>query len=210
MEKQRKIKVLSIIALVVAVLGLTVAFAALSETLTINGTASVDAATWDVHFENLKEINIHSKYGTVVENSSPILTENSIKNIDVTISSPGDYLDYQVDIVNSGTVAAKVSSVDISPLCTLESSVESCDWDNDGEVTQEDVNNVNKNITFTYGFGFGETAIDINTIPSEALNPGNKIEFTIILNFSNDVDELPKRDLKFSDLSVTVNYVQTD
>ena len=40
MEKERKIKILSIIALIIAVLGLTVAFAALSETLTINGTAS--------------------------------------------------------------------------------------------------------------------------------------------------------------------------
>ena len=38
MEKERKIKVLSIVALIVAVLGLTVAFAALSQTLTINGT----------------------------------------------------------------------------------------------------------------------------------------------------------------------------
>ena len=32
MEKERKIKVLSIVALIVAVLGLTVAFAALSQT----------------------------------------------------------------------------------------------------------------------------------------------------------------------------------
>ena len=47
MEKERRIKTLSLVALIVAVLGLTVAFAALSQTLTINGTASINSATWD-------------------------------------------------------------------------------------------------------------------------------------------------------------------
>ena len=52
MEKERKIKVLSVAALLVAVLGLTVAFAALSQTLTINGSATVNTASWDIHFKN--------------------------------------------------------------------------------------------------------------------------------------------------------------
>ena len=44
MEKTRKIKIISLCALLVAVLGLTVAFASLSQTLTINGSAAVNAA----------------------------------------------------------------------------------------------------------------------------------------------------------------------
>lgn len=44
MEKERKIKVLSLFAMIVAVLGLTVAFAAMSTTLKINGTATLDAS----------------------------------------------------------------------------------------------------------------------------------------------------------------------
>lgn len=51
MEKTRKIKIISLCALLVAVLGLTVAFASLSQTLTINGSANMDAASWDIHFE---------------------------------------------------------------------------------------------------------------------------------------------------------------
>ena len=39
MERNRKIKTLSLVALIVAVLGLGVAFAALSSKLTINGSA---------------------------------------------------------------------------------------------------------------------------------------------------------------------------
>ena len=51
MEKTRQIKIISLCALLVAVLGLTVAFASLSQTLTINGSAAVNAASWDIHFE---------------------------------------------------------------------------------------------------------------------------------------------------------------
>ena len=42
MEKERKIKLLSLCVLIVAVLGLTIAFAALSQTLTINGSATAE------------------------------------------------------------------------------------------------------------------------------------------------------------------------
>ena len=51
MEKTRKVKIISLIVLVVMILCLTVAFAALSQTLTINGSAAVNAASWDIHFE---------------------------------------------------------------------------------------------------------------------------------------------------------------
>ena len=55
MEKQRKIKVLAVAALIITILGLTVAFAALSQTLTINGAATLDAAKWGIKFENLSD-----------------------------------------------------------------------------------------------------------------------------------------------------------
>ena len=36
--------------LAVGLIGITIAYASLSQNLTINGTAKVAAATWDVHF----------------------------------------------------------------------------------------------------------------------------------------------------------------
>ena len=41
--------------LLVVITGLTVAFAALSTTLNINGTAYLDAAKWGIKFKNLSE-----------------------------------------------------------------------------------------------------------------------------------------------------------
>ena len=55
MKKEKKTKVLVMVILLIVVAGLTVAFAALSATLNINGTAYLDAAKWGIKFENLSE-----------------------------------------------------------------------------------------------------------------------------------------------------------
>ncbi len=103
MEKQRKIKSMAVVALIVAVLGLTVAFAALSTTLTINGTASVDAAEWDVHFANLTGPDTT---GTGASSSEPILDATTIDNVNMSVTKPGDSVTYYFDIVNNGTIDA--------------------------------------------------------------------------------------------------------
>ena len=72
MEKDRTKKI-TMIVLIVAVMGLTVAFAALSQNLTINGSANVDAATWNIHFDNLSEAQIS---GEAKENSKPSINED--------------------------------------------------------------------------------------------------------------------------------------
>ena len=110
MEKQRKVKIISLVALIVAVLGLTVAFAALSETLTINGTASLDAATWDVHFENISSPTIT---GDASEVSPPEITDNGItlSKINVNLTKPKDSVKYTVDVVNDGTINAEIVNI---------------------------------------------------------------------------------------------------
>ena len=50
MEKERRTKALVIVVLLIVIAGLTVAFAALSTTLNINGTAYLDAAKWGIRF----------------------------------------------------------------------------------------------------------------------------------------------------------------
>lgn len=210
MEKQRKIKVLSVVALIVAVLGLTVAFAALSQTLTINGTANVDAASWDIHFETISS----NKNGDATINDFPHIAGTSITRINVTLTKPNDGVEFRTRIVNDGTVDAKIDSVEISPLCEIGSPVESCDWNNDGQVTEEDVQKVNDNLFFLIAYDGG-----ISLKKNDTLNAGETKQINISVAYykvTNSEDgiiieeatELPARDLQFNNLSVTINYVQ--
>ncbi|MFR5756249.1 MAG: hypothetical protein ACLUD7_02235 [Lachnospiraceae bacterium] len=208
MEKDRKIKVLSLFALLVAVLGLTVAFAALSQTLTINGSAMVNTASWDVHFEK-----INSVPGVVIEGTS-------ISNLNLTVEKPDDYDEYDFYILNVGTINAKIDSIEKSELCTLQSPVESCDWDNDGTVTQTDIDKVNDNISLTF-FYLGKDDTVLSYKKGDIINSGDKITGGVRLDYNKvsidggeptitESTELPKRKLEFSNLNIRINYVQAD
>ena len=107
MEKTRKIKIISLCALLVAVLGLTVAFASLSQTLTINGSAAVNTASWDIHFDNIR---IYTS-GAGSFNGDPTLSGTSITNINAVITKPEDQASFDVNMVNNGTINAKIESV---------------------------------------------------------------------------------------------------
>lgn len=103
MEKTRKIKILSLVTLIIAVLGLTVAFAALSQNLTINGTANFNTASWDIHFANIETNTV----GKATINGVPVINGNVINGFDATLKGPGDQANFSVDIVNEGTINAK-------------------------------------------------------------------------------------------------------
>ena len=136
MEKTRKVKIISLCALLVAVLGLTVAFAALSQTLTINGSAAVDTASWDIHFENL---TLSEKTGTAEVSGTPQLTGTAISGIDVSLNKPGDKIVYEFDLVNNGSIEAKLTNINVNNLISESSYIQKI-YDCIGNTTTECIN----------------------------------------------------------------------
>ena len=129
MEKQRGTVVAVIAALVVAVISLGVAFAAFSTTLNINGTATVTAATWDVHFTGdssgnttTTTVDATTTTGTVQDNSLITALTSTDFTWSAILKSPGDSITYKFYVTNQGNFDAKVSNV-ITPgvTCTTGS-----------------------------------------------------------------------------------------
>lgn len=154
MEKTRKMKIISLIVLVVMILCLTVAFAALSQTLTINGSAQVDTASWDIHFENL---TLSEKTGTAEVSGTPQLTGTVISGINVSLNKPGDKIVYEFDLVNNGSIEAKLTNINVNNLISKSSYVQKIydclantttecinkyDFDKDSKITTNDLTNV--------------------------------------------------------------------
>ena len=106
MERNRKIKTLSLVALIVAVLGLGVAFAALSSQLTINGSAKAQGGSWNIHFA--KTLDMPTQTTGDASFTEPTLSDTYILGFKATVTKPGDSVTYYFDIVNSGTVDALV------------------------------------------------------------------------------------------------------
>ncbi len=183
MEKERRIKVLSLVALIVAVLGLTIAFAALSQTLTINGRASMGSSQWDVHFENLSNANIT---GDATEVSKPQITDGGItvNNMNVSLVKPKDKVEYTVEIVNDGSITAKVEKIQMT------------------ELTEEQ----SKYLEFYANYSDGRSVSE-----SDILEPNQREVVKIVIGFKEDLtaEDLPKETTTI-DLSLTIDYVQSD
>ena len=88
MLDKKTTKLMAIAVFLVVIIGGFVVYAALSQTLNIQGNASMQPESWDVRF---KSGSLSSTFlGRAKEISAPILTGTSISDYKVSLSMPGD------------------------------------------------------------------------------------------------------------------------
>ena len=212
MEKTRKIKIISLCALLVAVLGLTVAFAALSQTLTINGSAAVDAASWDIHFE--KTSGKETEVKGAARFTEPTLNGTTIENFSATLTKPGDSVTYYFDIVNNGTVDAVISSYDF-PLAIREcvnnnnaySYCLNLDFNSDNIIDSTDY------MTYLTMFNSGlrDADTDEGVTQGDTINAGETKHMKLFFEYKDTATELPKNNLTLTSKNpITITYEQKD
>ena len=184
MEKARRTKALVIVVLLIVIAGLAIAFAALSATLNIKGTAYLDASKWGIKFENLSE---PVKLGTASVSETAKIEETKsaeITGINVSLSTPGDKVTYTVDLVNEGTINAKIDKIEKT------------------ELTSEQ----QKYLTFKVTDKDGKEVSE-----GDILSAGETKNLTITIEFIKDLtkEDLPTNASTIS-LSYKLNFVQTD
>ena len=113
-RRDRKTLYIILSIVIVSVLALTVVYAALSTTLNINGNAEVTAASWDIYLNN---IQLNSSSATT---APPTITNKTTASFSTTLSKPGDFYEFTIDVVNNGTIDAMIDSVTKTPELTTE------------------------------------------------------------------------------------------
>jgi len=107
MERQTKVTNIAIIALAVAVVFMSVGFALYSQQLTLNGTATVKPASWNVKFDT-------TAGATVAQNSVAATTSNltdTAYTYSFTLAKPGDFFEVDLTVVNAGTIDAILKKI---------------------------------------------------------------------------------------------------
>lgn len=101
-QKNRYLLMISMILLLVISIG----YAAVSTTLSISGTANIAATSWKVYFTN-----IQTTTGSVTASSEPTITGTDTTTLSYTVAleNPGDFYEFTVDVVNAGTINAKIA-----------------------------------------------------------------------------------------------------
>lgn len=108
MQKNRGLRTLAIAAIMISLLGLVVGYSALSQTLLIGAKTTVKGADWSVHFDttSLSEPTLTGS-ATVLNPATITITQI---DIDVSLTKPNDSVVYTFDVVNDGTLDAKLSA----------------------------------------------------------------------------------------------------
>ena len=111
---QNKTKNVLLAVLIVGLVSMTVAYAALSTTLTISSTAKVAATKWDIRITDWQQQTVANLNGGTSEatvKESPSVTTTAVTGIEVTFKKPGDAVQFTFNIQNHGDINAKLTSV---------------------------------------------------------------------------------------------------
>ena len=176
----KKKKYRGILLLIVLLLAITVGFALLSSTLHITGETRINDSTWDVHFDNLV-----SSPGSVTPDVEAYITDDGLNiNYTITLDKPGDFYEFTVDVVNEGTIDAKLKELpEVSG------------------VSDEQDDYVNYTFTHTDGS---------EILVGEEIKVGDSENFKVRVEYDSSItddSQLPKTDQSM-DLEVTMVYEQ--
>ena len=214
--KDKKTMIIVIIALIVSVIGLGIAFAAFSQTLTINGNASVEATNWEIVFEgmtNAGTLDNPTVVGTAEEVTHPSIKNNSteISNYEVILKSPGDSITYNFKVHNKGSYAANLASLTISGVNRPANPVTGSALVTDSSVATQNANTLN---VIEYKFYYTDNNQLVGQDAKDCLEPGESENVSLRITFASssatDTSILPSSDLILDNLGVTAIYNQSN
>ena len=167
--------------MIVAVFTLSVAYAAMSAVLEIHGNSEVVASSWDIHLENaiLKEGSVRGS------SNGPDISGDNYVRFNVEMSTPGDFFEFTVDVVNAGTIDAMIDDIIKTP-----------------ELTSEQLKYIKYEVSYENGESINNRQI---------LRKGTTTSIKVRIEYRNDisVSDLPSARTELN-LGLKLIYVQSD
>lgn len=199
MKKEKEIKILAIVSIIISVLCLTIAFLSMSKVIIVDKKNVIADARWAVHFDDLE----YKTYGDAKIIKFPTLQNRKtyIGDFEVSLTKPGDKVTFFYDIVNAGTLRAKYDLTYVNDIleesCNKDKIIKSIyaksDWDGDGITTDEEIIKSSKNIVI-------KDKIFKGTLQSNEIQKGS-------LTISFIGDEVPKGEVKLN-INLKYDFVQ--
>ena len=216
MNKDKKFSILIILIVTLSLVGIGIAFAAFSQTLTINGSAEVEAASWKVVFEGMTNVNsldAPTTTGTASEVTHPTIKNNSteISTYSVSLKTPGDSITYNFKIHNKGDFAANLSSLTIAGINRPSFPVSGASLVTDSSIATANAKTLAK-IEYKLYYTTDNSLVGQNAA-RDCLEAGESANVSLRITFSvtseTDTEVLPSTDLVLNNLGITAVYNQT-
>ena len=202
-KRGKKIGATLIAILIISIVTLTVAYAALSETLSIQGSAKVNASNWNIKLENSTS-QTNSKTGTATY-TTPVVNGTTI-SYSVGLTKPSDSVTLYFDVLNNGDVTGEITSIISStPTCTSAT----------GNTADADLVCNNLEISLVYSDGSAVSIGDvINTEGYRCLNGSTssktKAYIKLVVKLKDSMTSVPTSEVTISNLKHDIIYSQTN
>ncbi len=217
MEKNRDSKVIAIIALVIAVVGLSVGFAAFTAQLTITPTAEVkaDSSKFNVEFSNTEskiEEGQQTVTGTITNEEAgqsnagtATITATTMVNANAKITKDNQEITYEWYVVNNGEMDAYLTSIDFA------NDSLACAATGDGMATAntELINTACKTITVTLTVDDADYTGDQASISGKKLAAGESKTVKLSIK-AGEGTTLTDNDYSVTVGAITLNYSSKD
>ena len=176
MEKKKNVQIFVIVALSFALLFMSVGFATYASTLTINGTATVRANKWSVHY-------VSASYAEIT--GSVAVTSKTITDTDftyaVTLDKPGDFYEATVNVVNDGTFDAVLNSLTMNTLTDAQKKYLTYTVTYDGTAYTASQTGLNSSLPYATGSNTKAVKVRVEYVQPESSTdlPQESIDVTL-------------------------------
>ena len=213
MGNDNKVKNIILTVLVIGLVSMTIAYAALTQTLVINDNQVTITNDWNVHFAHTwghtdAEASSFPATAalTATINQQPTLTATTISGLRATFRKPGDKVTFQFDIVNEGGIDAELTTATYTtPTCTSsDTSVSSSDL---ATFCQK----INYSIVYTGTNTAPAVGDDLLVYDEDDSSTNGNIRhctLTVQLDPNTEQTDFPGGDITVSNLGATFVYTQ--
>ena len=173
-------------ALLVSVITLTVAYAVLSMTLTIKGSAKINSATWNI---NITAGDDFVTYGSA-KFGYPTIKSTTISDMKVDLYQPGDGIKFPFTVRNDGTLDAKLQGITKDKIsCTSTNSL--------------NAQKVCENLTFTIKYEDGRDILE-----GDVLVSGGVQFFVLEVMYNKNTNFISNTEVNIDGIGAVLLYEQ--
>lgn len=198
MEKNTRTKNILLVVLLIAVLTLSISYAALSQYLYINSSATVGGKStgWNVAFTDVT--CAPTGYAAVTTDFTS--TATTLSGLVATLKAPGDSVVCHIDVTNGGSIDAKLSTF------TLQDGT--LTYTGSGAAKTADEALINGKLVYT--IVYDDEDDDAGEVPAadDTLAVGDTRYLKLTIAYPDTETELPENDVTVSGMKTTFLYVQ--
>lgn len=169
-----------ILTLMFLLMVFSIGYAAISTTISVSGTSKMANSTWNVKFNNIQPVT-----GSVTPTTNPTISNNTSVSFAARLENPGDFYEFNIDVVNAGSIDAMIDGFTMTPTLTA---------------TQQ------KYFAYSVTYSDGVALAD-NQLLMHGTTETLKVRFEYLT--SNDVGDYPEDDQSFN-FNLSIDYVQKD